>query len=208
MWRLLLGTTGVKSLVQGLNAAATAGFEPRTVSLHWTRQEPGRNMFFLWLARDTSVWHFSWRDWAPCRRPDLECSFPGKPISRVHSIQLCCADGLPHHMCIEDIRSWLTTRVRLTDQSWLPRWMQIGYTSRERCPSSPAQEKKYMWETVWLEINHMRKRWRCRQSNFLIVAMVRGHRKSSQKPSETNKISFPWTPLPPPETNKSSHFRL
>ena len=31
MWRLLLGTMGVKSLVQGLNTAATAGFEPRTV---------------------------------------------------------------------------------------------------------------------------------------------------------------------------------
>ena len=31
MWRLLLGTMGVKSLVQGLNAAATAGFEPRDV---------------------------------------------------------------------------------------------------------------------------------------------------------------------------------
>ena len=31
MWRLLLGTMGVKSLVQGLNAAAMAGFEPRTV---------------------------------------------------------------------------------------------------------------------------------------------------------------------------------
>ena len=31
MWRLLLGTMGVKSLVQGLIAAATAGFEPRTV---------------------------------------------------------------------------------------------------------------------------------------------------------------------------------
>ena len=31
LWRLLLGTMGVKSLVQGLNAAATAGFEPRTV---------------------------------------------------------------------------------------------------------------------------------------------------------------------------------
>ena len=31
MWRLLLGTMGVKSLVKGLNAAATAGFEPRTV---------------------------------------------------------------------------------------------------------------------------------------------------------------------------------
>ena len=31
MWRLFLGTMGVKSLVQGLNAAATAGFEPRTV---------------------------------------------------------------------------------------------------------------------------------------------------------------------------------
>ena len=31
MWRLLLGTMGVKSLVQGLNAAGTAGFEPRTV---------------------------------------------------------------------------------------------------------------------------------------------------------------------------------
>ena len=31
MWRLLLGTMGVKSLVQGLNAAATAGFEPKTV---------------------------------------------------------------------------------------------------------------------------------------------------------------------------------
>ena len=31
MWRLLLGTRGVKSLVQRLKAAATAGFEPRTV---------------------------------------------------------------------------------------------------------------------------------------------------------------------------------
>ena len=31
MWRLLLGTMGVKSLIQGLNAAVTAGFEPRTV---------------------------------------------------------------------------------------------------------------------------------------------------------------------------------
>ena len=31
MWRLLLGTMGVKSLVQGLNEAAAAGFEPRTV---------------------------------------------------------------------------------------------------------------------------------------------------------------------------------
>ena len=31
MRRLFLGTMGVKSLVQGLNAAATAGFEPRTV---------------------------------------------------------------------------------------------------------------------------------------------------------------------------------
>ena len=28
MWSLLLGTMGVKSLVQGLNAAATTGFEP------------------------------------------------------------------------------------------------------------------------------------------------------------------------------------
>ena len=38
MWRLLLGTMGVKSLVQGLNAAATAGFEPRTVwSEVWRR---------------------------------------------------------------------------------------------------------------------------------------------------------------------------
>ena len=27
---------------------------------------------------------------------------------------------------------------------------------------------------------------------------LRGHRKSSQKPSETNKISFTWNPLPPP----------
>ena len=31
MWRLLLGTMEVKSLVQGFYAAATAGFEPRTV---------------------------------------------------------------------------------------------------------------------------------------------------------------------------------
>ena len=31
MWRLLLGTMGIKSLVQGLNTAATARFEPRTV---------------------------------------------------------------------------------------------------------------------------------------------------------------------------------
>ena len=36
MWRLLLGTMGVKSLVQGLNAAATAGFEPRTVWSVWS----------------------------------------------------------------------------------------------------------------------------------------------------------------------------
>ena len=37
----------------------------------------------------------------------------------------------------------------------------------------------------------------------------KGHRKSLQKPSETNKSSFIWTPPPPPpETNKSSHSRL
>ena len=36
------------------------------------------------------------------------------------------------------------------------------------------------------------------------------HRKSRQKFSETNKISFTWNPLRRslPETNKSSHFRL
>ena len=42
MWRLLLGTKGVKSLVQGLSAAATAGFEPRTV---WS--EVRRHKFYI-----------------------------------------------------------------------------------------------------------------------------------------------------------------
>ena len=48
MWRLLLGTMGVKSLVQGLNAAATAGFEPRTV---WSEVRR-RNL--------KSRWHVQW----------------------------------------------------------------------------------------------------------------------------------------------------
>ena len=52
MWRLLLGTMGVKSLVQGLNAAATAGFEPRTV---WSEVRRRNRLFsaailFLWLT--------------------------------------------------------------------------------------------------------------------------------------------------------------
>ena len=40
MRRLLLGTMGVKSLLQGLNAAATAGFEPRTVWSEVRRRKP------------------------------------------------------------------------------------------------------------------------------------------------------------------------
>ena len=36
MWRLLLGTMGVKSHVQGLNAPAMSGFEPRTV---WSKSD-------------------------------------------------------------------------------------------------------------------------------------------------------------------------
>ena len=40
---------------------------------------------------------------------------------------------------------------------------------------------------------------------------LRGHCKRSQEPSKTNITSFtrnPSLPPPPPETNKSSHFRL
>ena len=61
MWRLLLGTMGVKSLVQGLNAAATAGFEPRTVLSEasvWRRNRlataPGTCTFFFFFGR---VWN-------------------------------------------------------------------------------------------------------------------------------------------------------
>ena len=46
MWRLLLGTMGVKSLVQGLNAAATAGFEPRTVWSEVRRRNRLATAFF------------------------------------------------------------------------------------------------------------------------------------------------------------------
>ena len=38
--------------------------------------------------------------------------------------------------------------------------------------------------------------------------LLRGHRKSLQTPSEKNKVSFTSKPLPRPETNKTSHFRL
>ena len=55
MWRLLLGTMGVKSLVQGLNAAATAEFEPRTVWSEVRRRNrlatappPGLSLTTVW----------------------------------------------------------------------------------------------------------------------------------------------------------------
>ena len=51
MRRLLLGTMGVKSLVQGLNAAATAGFEPRTV---WSEV---RRRNRLATASPAALWH-------------------------------------------------------------------------------------------------------------------------------------------------------
>ena len=61
MWRLLLGTMGVKSLVQGLNAAATAGFEPRTVWSEVRRcnrlaTAPPflRNLLLQWVSRHLS----------------------------------------------------------------------------------------------------------------------------------------------------------
>ena len=37
---------------------------------------------------------------------------------------------------------------------------------------------------------------------------LRGHRKTSQKPSEMNKTSFTSNLLPPPHTNKSLHFSI
>ena len=49
---------------------------------------------------------------------------------------------------------------------------------------------------------------RCTLAKDGTAGSLRGHRKSSQKPGETNKISFTWNPLPLLETNKSSHFRL
>ena len=63
MWRLLLGTMGVKSLVQGLNAAATAGFEPRTVWSEVRRRNrlatapPLTDLLysFLWAAIQSGV---------------------------------------------------------------------------------------------------------------------------------------------------------
>ena len=40
------------------------------------------------------------------------------------------------------------------------------------------------------------------------MVLLRGHRISLQKPSETNKISFAWNPFAPLQTNESLHFRL
>ena len=60
MWRLLLGTMGVKSLVQGLNAAATTGFEPRTVWSEVRRRNrlatapPANNS--AWRQRGSNPW--------------------------------------------------------------------------------------------------------------------------------------------------------
>ena len=55
MWRLLLGTMGVKSLVQGLNAVATAGFEPRTV---WSKvRRRNRKMESIFnLCQQVHLW--------------------------------------------------------------------------------------------------------------------------------------------------------
>ena len=59
MWRLLLGTMGVKSLVQGFNASATAGFESRTVWSEVRRRNrlatSGCN--FRWARKQTSKAH-------------------------------------------------------------------------------------------------------------------------------------------------------
>ena len=81
MWRLLLGTMGVKSLVQGLNAAATAGFEPRTV---WSE-----------------VWRRNRLATAPLTVSRQVCR---QSISRLCAVlSLCCSDPMGAHFdCIND----------------------------------------------------------------------------------------------------------
>ena len=59
---------------------------------------------------------------------------------------------------------------------------------------------------VWQNQCISRVAWIFRQFDFkkctIVLRFLRGHRKSSQKASEMNKISFTWNPLPPPKMNK------
>ena len=66
MRRLLFGTMGVKSLVQGLNAAATAGFEPRTV---WSEVRRRNRLATALFARHNK---------------GLACGFPLGPSDHLH----------------------------------------------------------------------------------------------------------------------------
>ena len=85
MWRLLLGRMGVKSLVQGLNAAAMAGFEPRTV---WSEVRhrnrlatapPFWRFVFLWVifVLLNPIESFSWRGCVvqATKNKEESCSF-------------------------------------------------------------------------------------------------------------------------------------
>ena len=85
MWRLLLGTMGVKSLVQGLNAAATAGFQPRTV---WSKVRRCNRLatappfwwfVFLWVnfVLLKPIESFSWRGCVvqATKNKEESCSF-------------------------------------------------------------------------------------------------------------------------------------
>ena len=69
MWRLLLGTMGVKSLVQGLNAAATAGFEPRTV---WSEVRRRYRLATAPPHLAERIWHMHmWREIHTCLKSVL-----------------------------------------------------------------------------------------------------------------------------------------
>ena len=78
MWRLLLGTMGVKSLVQGLNAAATAGFEPRTVWSEVRRRNrlaTAPPFFFFSFARSLPpLWKITWRATKLCSPAPCFCN--------------------------------------------------------------------------------------------------------------------------------------
>ena len=90
MWRLLLGTMGVKSLVQGLNAAATAGFELRTVWSEVRRRNRlatapplgplrGRNSCCLWF------WQLVFGVWLR----DATSNLPSSPNTTPSQTEVC-----------------------------------------------------------------------------------------------------------------------
>ena len=98
MWRLLLGTMEVKSLVQGLNAAATAGFEPRTV---WSEVRR-RNRLATAPSLFSAGWSRKYRKFPHYNDPNPPDYVPSGKWKKMHvltkarCIQYAIFRDLPH----------------------------------------------------------------------------------------------------------------